>query len=278
MSIYRNFVDRVENLVSRSRVGLNTAFRLRKFANAVIYNSMYPERNIHIESDMFYNGEIEFLKVVAPQIKSFIDVGANIGDWTARLLSIADNDVTGFLYEPSGGAMEKLESRYGQDRRLVLSQSAVGEKCGMTTFYEEPNAGQTSSVVKGVSNGQASQVQIPLTTLEKEFEKHQLSDVDMVKIDAEGYDGHILKGAKKMIEEQRIGIIQFEYNTFWLKARSTLAEALNLLEGAGYTTYQLTKEKICAYDYEKLNEYFNYGIFIAVGPGRQMIGPCKFQG
>jgi hypothetical protein len=84
--------------------------------------------------------------------------------------------------------------------------------------------------------------------------------------------------AQKKIEEQRIGIIQFEYNTFWLLAHFSLAEALNLLEKAGYATYQITKEKIAAFDYETYNEYFNYGIFVGISPKNEQIDPIKFQG
>jgi FkbM family methyltransferase len=197
LSLYREIVIKIENLIGRSSIGLNLALRVRAFANAVIYSSMYPGRNVHIDNDMEYNGEDEFLQLVAPHIKTFIDVGANVGNWTTRLLSFSESDVTGFLYGPSNCAMEKLQSLYGDDHRLVLCQIALGENSGMTTFYEEPDAGQTSSVVKGVSNDKAFSHQISLTTLDQEFEKHQLDFVDMVKIDAEGYDGYVLRGAKK---------------------------------------------------------------------------------
>ncbi|MBN1317286.1 MAG: FkbM family methyltransferase [Anaerolineales bacterium] len=278
MSLYRECVTKIENLVARYGIGLELAFRIRLFANAVIYNSMYPERNEHIDRDIEYNGELEFIQLVAPHVETFIDVGANIGNWTALLMSFSKSAVTGFLYEPSKCAMEKLISQYGNDRRLSLFRTALGDECGMTTFYEEPNAGQTSSVVKGVSDRASIPVQIPLTTLDHEFEKHHLDHVDMVKIDAEGYDGYILKGAKRILMEQRIGAIQFEYNTSWLNARFTLAEALNLLEKAGYVTYQVTKEQIAPYDYQTYQEYFNYGIFIGINPKMKHIGPMRFQG
>jgi FkbM family methyltransferase len=174
--------------------------------------------------------------------------------------------------------METLKSRYGNDPRFVLSQVALGETCGMTTFYEEANAGQTSSIVKGVSNIESVPHQVPITTLTQEFEKHQLDYADMVKIDAEGYDGYILDGAGELFMEQRIGIVQFEYNTSWLLAQYTLAEALNQLEKAGYATYQVTKKMMSAYDYERYNEYFNYGIFVGIHPKIDQIGPTKFQG
>ena len=264
MSLYRESINKIEKYVSRFSISLDIAFRLRRFSNAVIYHSLYPERDMDVVSDMEFNGEIEFLKVAAPDVKSFMDVGANVGEWTDQLLSYAGSDIEGFLYEPSKSAMEKLEARFGRDSRLVLSPAALGDDCGMATFHEEPAAGQTASLLEGVSIDSAKEVTVPLTTLDNEFDKRGISFIDILKIDAEGYDGRILKGAKTLISQHRFGIIQFEYNTSWLKARFTLAEALNLLEDGGYSTYLLTKGKLGGYDYEKYNEFFNYAVFIAI--------------
>jgi FkbM family methyltransferase len=265
MSLYRKFISLIEKTTSRFKIGVDIAFRMRKFANSVIGQSLYDGK------DLKQTGEFGFLKVVAPHIKVFMEVGAHVGQWTNYLLSLAGKNVTGFLYEPSNHAMEKLKRKFEEDNRLILSSSAIGDRSGYTSFYEETNVGESSSIFEGVSVWSTEKVKVPIDTLEREFEKHKIDTVDMIKIDAEGYDGFVLKGAKKLIAEQRIGIFQFEYNFQWLNARTTLAETLNLLEDFGYTTYLLKRDGAYLYDYMKYNEFFYYANFIAVSPAKKEI-------
>ena len=57
--------------------------------------------------------------------------------------------------------------------------------------------------------------------------------MDFLKIDAEGYDYLALCGATTLLREQRIGFIQFEYNSPWTLAGCTLAKALSFMEAFG---------------------------------------------
>jgi FkbM family methyltransferase len=264
MSRYRESVNLVEKWIAHSKPGLATAFKLRKFANAVIGRSFYS--GLDFES----TGEINLLKAVGHYVRTFMDIGANVGDWTGHLLKYAGSDAEGFLYEPSRSAMVKLNNRFGKNSRITLIRAAIGDRCGRTVFYEEPDARHSASIFKEVTK-KSSKIEVPLTTLENEFDKHKISTLDMVKIDAEGYDGLILKGAENLISEHRIGIIQFEYNISWIHARFTLAEAMNLLESHGYAVYLLKQDRACVYDYKKYNEFFYYSIFIAVNPEKPEI-------
>jgi len=58
--------------------------------------------------------------------------------------------------------------------------------------------------------------------------------IDILKIDAEGFDLHVLKGAASTLRERRVGIVQFEYNAPWAAAGSTLAHAREFLNACGY--------------------------------------------
>ncbi|HTV73579.1 MAG TPA: FkbM family methyltransferase [Candidatus Acidoferrales bacterium] len=93
-------------------------------------------------------------------------------------------------------------------------------------------------------------------------------EVDLLKIDAEGYDLQVMRGAESLIKSRRIGVIQFEYNRAWQLVGDTLRGAYLLLEEAGYKIFVLKRDGLFTLDYKLYEEYFEYTNFVAVAPGR----------
>ena len=52
------------------------------------------------------------------------------------------------------------------------------------------------------------------TTLDSVAEKHDFLDVDLIKIDTDGYDLEILRGADRIVTRAR-PVIQIEGGRFW---------------------------------------------------------------
>ncbi len=90
----------------------------------------------------------------------------------------------------------------------------------------------------------------------------------MLKIDAEGYDLRVLQGAKQLLRDQSIGVIQFEYNRPWAEAGSTLSAALKLLESCGYKVLLLKSTGLYNLDHSFYGECFYYANFVAVAPAK----------
>lgn len=85
-----------------------------------------------------------------------------------------------------------------------------------------------------------------------------------MKIDTEGYDLHILKGAQELLSRQKIGIIQFEYMWAWSEAGSTLKWAMRYLDSFGYKIFFLRKDGLYTFLYDKFGEDIRGGNFVAV--------------
>lgn len=101
-------------------------------------------------SDFENNGERWLVDVLSPRIKTFIDVGANIGDWSQQI--IASTGVKqALLFEPSKNAFARLVSRFGHTEGIVSLPAAVSDTVGTATFFEEPDTGVSSSLVSGWS-------------------------------------------------------------------------------------------------------------------------------
>jgi hypothetical protein len=128
--------------------------------------------------------------------------------------------------------------------------------------------GEGSSLLAGHSSADAVEQRVTVVTVDAELDRLGRGRIDFLKIDAEGFDLHVLRGAADALERQAIGVIQFEYNEPWLQAGSTLHAALALLSGHDYETFLLKASGLHPYDMPTYGELFAYSNFVAFAPGR----------
>jgi FkbM family methyltransferase len=259
----RMLLNAAHKSLSRSRVAVRLAVLLRNQCRCVI------RCHISDDADPWKNGEAGLVGLIAPTSSHFIDVGANTGSWTSLFLASAAASLRGLLFEPSQCAAEKLVQRFQTTPGVEVIRAAVADAPGDLPFYEEPGAGETSSLVTGFSQPGAVKKMIPVTTLDAEIDRRQWRQVDLLKIDAEGYDLRVLRGASAALSRQAIGVVQFEYNTPWAAAGCTLADAFRFLESFGYQVFLLRADGLFRLNYGLYGEYFDYSNFVAVAPCRQ---------
>jgi len=210
------------------------------------------------------SGEYFLIQALGVRIKTFIDVGANIGDWTNLMAKYSPDFDQAILFEPSEVAFKQIKDSFGDINKIELVQAAVADEPGELSFYEEPNSGHTSSLVPGFSADIAIERKVRVTTLDSEIEKRSLGVINLLKIDTEGYDLHVLQGTRRLLAKQKIEIIQFEYNDAWALAGSTLYKAYELLESFGYQVFLLKTDGLFKLDYQLYGEYFDYSNFVAI--------------
>lgn len=259
MSFFARTLGSLHRLASRSRLASGIALKIRNQCDAIV------RARLNDGADLTCNGEMLLIRQVAPQARFFVDVGANVGNWARAFLNAQPKEGRGLLFEPSPNAAARArEFLEAFSERVEIVEAALGDEYGQTRFFIEPECGESSSVVKGFGSSNAIATAVPLTTLSRELESRGLRYADFVKIDAEGYDLKVLKGAAQFIEGGRIGIVQFEYNTPWANAGSTLSEALELVGRCGYTTYLLKRDGLHLLDYQRYGEYLGYSNYVAV--------------
>lgn len=261
VSPHKVLLGKLQRLIGSSTIGVKLAIKIKNQIDAVIRQSL----NDGI--DMSCNGELWLMDSVAHKATLFIDVGANTGFWAMPFLSRMKSGGKGLLFEPSPIAAKLLEDNFGQTKNAVeIVRAAVGDTSGRARFFMEPAAGETSSLVIGHSQSGAQEIEVLVTTIDEELIKREIDFVDFLKIDAEGYDLRVMKGAMNSIKGHKIGIVQFEYNAPWALAGSTLAEAIKLFRTNGYLVYLLLREGLYTFEYGVYGEYFGYSNFVAVLP------------
>ena len=142
-----------------------------------------------------------------------IDVGANIGIWT-----IAAAKKTG--QQGQVHAFEPLEANFGRllhnidlnaATNVVPQKLALSDRAGPRRFFPSPN--MNSGVGRLVTDdwtGLHSTVEA--VTLDDYCDQHGITSVNVLKIDVEGAEYFVLKGATRLLRSSDPPIIVFEMN------------------------------------------------------------------
>lgn len=256
-----NLLDRLQRLAATSPLAVRLAIAVRNQCRCVI------KYHLAESPDALDTGERWLVQRVASYGERFVDVGANVGDWLGMVReSTSGRPFAALAFEPSGSAFEALQRRFGADPSIVLSNVALGSVPGSLEFFEEPNAGRGSTLVADFMRTRGTTRTVTVATLDDALRDAGWNRVDLLKIDAEGYDLQVLRGARESIASRSIGVIQFEYNRAWQLAGDTLRAAYTLLESSGYRVFVLRRDGLYTLDYLRYEEYFEYTNFVAIAP------------
>lgn len=134
-----------------------------------------------------------------PNKRTFVDVGANVGIWSYPLIGKFDRIIG---YEPSKQNIECLKANVGD--AVDIRTKAVANFEGEADFHQ---AGKNCGDGKLCRPGVGSSYQVPVVTLDNE----NLTDVDLIKIDVQGWELEVLQGGLKILNQQRPWVV-FEVN------------------------------------------------------------------
>lgn len=225
-------------------------------------------------NNMTVNGELalqRWVLALAPGGETHVaDVGANVGRWSRSLLAAASGagravDVRLHAFEPDAHAYARLE-RSLDAARASLSQVAVSDREGTSAFHVVAAGAGTNSLHPSPA-ATATAEMVPTITLDSYAAGSGVPGFAIVKIDTEGHDLAVLRGARGLLAERRISVVQFEYNHRWVFARAFLRDAFDLLTGLGYGVGKLTPKGIEFYPgWEPDLETFVEGNYVACLP------------
>ena len=142
------------------------------------------------------------------------DVGANEGQWTADVL-LQSSTARIHAFEPQARLAAQVAEMHP---KVIVNNMALGDVSGTLDLcdYAGHSGSQHASLLKGVidgiHHGTASYVPVPVTTLDEYCTQRGVEQIDLLKIDVEGFELKVLHGARRLLEEDRLNVIQFEFN------------------------------------------------------------------
>jgi FkbM family methyltransferase len=178
-----------------------------------------------------------------------LDVGANIGEWSRAMVERCTRSgraLTLHAFEPSQVTFETLERNaeaWAGAASVELHRVAMSSRRGTAAFHSVgANAGRNSlHEIPGESQAEGT---VELTTLDAFALEHGLERIDLVKVDTEGHDFSVIEGARGLLEEGRIRVLQFEYTWRWIYSRTYLRDVFEFLRDKPYALGKVTPRGI----------------------------------
>jgi hypothetical protein len=95
---------------------------------------------------------------------------------------------------------------------VTAVNEGLGSKVGKIIFFENSQS-EMGSFLKPTDELWGSpegMVELPLTTLDRYAEDNQIAHIHFLKIDTQGFDLEVLKGASGLLKKKQIDLLQFE--------------------------------------------------------------------
>jgi len=193
------------------------------------------------------NGERWLLSILDPDPLAF-DIGFHDGSSTRAMLRQRPTArVIGF--DPSHFAARCYGSAFATDDRVSLERVALSDSTGQLNFYDYDNMCNSLAPRKEVMAAPELYT-VPVTTVDAYCASHSISQVNFMKVDAEGFDLHVLEGSSQLLSSQGVDIVVFEFASGWAASKRYLWEAVEFFAPLPYTLFHLFDGFVCPLRYD----------------------------
>jgi len=162
-----------------------------------------PKTDSKIINRSTMRGAIKALAQRQYDISTIIDIGASDGRWTLDALEFFPKSQY-LLVEAQAVHQTHLEAVKHSHANIDFVLAAAGDQVGKIYFDAgDPFGGQASHTPFDNNN-----VELPVTTLDAEVAKRNLSGPFLIKFDTHGFELPILKGAQKTLGATAVIIME----------------------------------------------------------------------
>jgi len=201
----------------------------------------------------------------------YFDVGFNMGEWS-KYLSKKNCDAKIYAFDPNPEVIRLFKSVFKEYPNIELNELALSNSEGILEFYDYGDMNGCNSLsardVDFYKSIEPEIYNVKVGTLDKWCQKNNIKKINFLKIDAEGSDLNILEGSIKMLRDQKIEIIMFEYSTGWLCSKRLLQEAVTFFDNTNYKLYKLFNNFLLPFNYKTEYEGSFFSMFVAISENK----------
>jgi FkbM family methyltransferase len=198
-----------------------------------------PAKVFYVFGDDYDENLLELPKLLKSG-DTFVDVGANFGIYSllgARIVG-ANGKVFAFEPIPKLCALLRSNAQHNDLSALTVNEMALGETSGMASLSLHADEGRSS--LRPMDGEVVGTIDVRIATLDQEISPDLT--VSVVKLDVEGFELAVLKGATRILSRDR-PVILFENNPdALLEAGASTASLVSELRSFGYQIYELLEE------------------------------------
>ena len=148
----------------------------------------------------------EYATRIKPEPKIIFDVGGFIG-LNALRYSDAFPTAKVYTFEPTSENLRAMDDVLAGKPDIIRKQLAVGAETGtLKIAYDQEHP----SMSRAADSTSKSVEEVPLTTIDQFADDENIGLIDILKIDTEGHELEVLKGAQGVLAASRVGVLILE--------------------------------------------------------------------
>ncbi|MDT4937492.1 MAG: hypothetical protein QOG80_1163 [Pseudonocardiales bacterium] len=146
-------------------------------------------------------------------VRGVIDVGANVGRWSAGILRLCRPDRL-LAIEPQPSVLDALRRRIGENPAVEIVQAAVGRETGTIDFHVTSHVDGASVLRPRTEMNEIYGVgydvveTMPVRVVRLDDIAADLDEVTLLKIDVQGYEQFVLEGAEQTLQRTRHVVLE----------------------------------------------------------------------
>tara|TARA_B100001057_G_scaffold4691_1_gene4205 strand:+ start:439 stop:1281 length:843 start_codon:yes stop_codon:yes gene_type:complete len=195
--------------------------RRMQFINNIIFSLSLNAKGYKNYGSFNKTGEKKFIKKINKDLFFCLDIGANVGKYTELLLKETESKIVSF--EPLEKAFQELKMIESQNpSRLKVFNNAIGEKKEILELNYSNDMSEKASFTEHLDklsfyefhkNKKIKKNILSLDSFVKEnLDIFNVKEIDLIKIDTEGFELEVLKGAQETIKKMSPKYVQLEFN------------------------------------------------------------------
>lgn len=252
------------NSLAKKIIGPNTVYHAgtmrkctRNGIHYVLDISDYMDHAVYFGfSDLLDFDREDLYSMVKPG-QTIFDVGGNIGDTALHFAKLQNNDGKIFCFEPVPHLFERLKHNVSINdfKNISIHNIALSDK-REELFFNLPQSQNSGGIFLSnkVTEESKKVLSIPLDDFCNE---HKIEKLDLIKIDVEGFELKVLKGAEQTLKKFKPKMF-IEINDFHLhRAGGSAKEVVALLEQIGYKISRADNKEAIHSVYDFANKHFD---------------------
>ena len=206
-------------------------------------------RNV-IDWNLLFRGEYEpqmgaLLRILVPQGGVAIDVGANVGAHTLTLSRAVGSTGCVLAFEPNPITRAALRRNVDLNgfSNIHIYDCALGASAQVLPL-RVPRIGTPEYANQGLASLVAletphEEVRVQVRTLDQIDAEGRFTRLDLVKIDVQGYECHVLEGMRGVLDAYGPALI-FEFEDWaWAKAGADIERLNDVIRRSGYELWRI---------------------------------------
>ena len=162
------------------------------------------------------------------------DVGANNGEYSKMLLGVCEGRrLTIHAFEPLSSTFKMMSAHLNDYDNVIKNNFGLsGKQEENLLYFNHEGSGLTSYYERNldfVNIKLDKSEKVNFDTLDNYCLKKSITNVNFLKIDVEGHEMHVLKGASNMLASGKIDVIQFEFGGACIDSRVFFKDFYELL-------------------------------------------------